>query len=184
MLFLSTSKHKHRELLYIDPTIELWTPVNEIHEIQSIDPNEVIRHKLNQFYQTAWEFIGDKEFVIEDTGLHLDCMNGFPGPLCKCMLRAIGPQGLYDICKGYNQYGAVAVTVMAYHDGDGTFKYFWGSVVGEIVPPTGPAYGYDTIFKPNDSDQTYREMGEAKKVLNSPRTQAFKAVLKYREQNG
>lgn len=184
MLFLSTSKHKLRELQYIDPTIELWTPEHDVHEIQSIDPNEVIKHKTLEFYNNNWDYLVDKEFVIEDTGLHLDCLNGFPGPLCKCMLGAVGPEGIYNICKRYNHFGAVAVTVMAYHDGNGTFKYFWGSVVGEIVPPTGPAYGFDTIFKPNDSDQTYREMGEAKKVLNSPRTQAFKAVLKYREQNG
>ena len=43
------------------------------------------------------------DFVVtEDVGLGMRCLNGFPGPYCKPMLEAIGPEGLWNLASRYD----------------------------------------------------------------------------------
>ena len=60
----------------------------DLPEIQSLDILEVLRGKAEE----AWRRLG-RPLVVEETGLYLGAMNGFPGPLVKWMLAAVGPEG-------------------------------------------------------------------------------------------
>ena len=61
----------------------------ELPEIQSLDMEAVLRAKA----RCAWESVR-RPVIVEETGLELAAMNGFPGPLVKWMLEAVGAEGI------------------------------------------------------------------------------------------
>ncbi len=61
----------------------------DLPEIQSDDLNEVLEAKGEE----AWRRVG-RPLVVEETGLELDALGGFPGPLVKWMLARVGPEGI------------------------------------------------------------------------------------------
>src|SRR4051812_29297309 len=61
----------------------------DLPEIQSLDYLEVLRAKAAE----AWRHVG-RPLVVEEAGLDLAALNGFPGPLVKWMLQAVGAEGL------------------------------------------------------------------------------------------
>gem|GEM_PF-3479603 len=64
---------------------------------------------------------------------------------------------------------------------DGKIKHFYGTVEGiisfEDIEDEG--FGYDPIFIPNNSTQTFAQMKGAEKDLTSHRAQAFSQFLNY-----
>jgi inosine/xanthosine triphosphate pyrophosphatase family protein len=66
------------------PAAELDLP-----EIQSLDMLEILRGKA----AAAWEALR-RPVVVEEAGLELAALNGFPGPLVKWMLQAVGAEGI------------------------------------------------------------------------------------------
>lgn len=57
----------------------------DLPEVQDIDPKKIITAKLNEARRT-----NKGSFMVEDTSLFLDCLNGLPGPLIKWFLKAVG----------------------------------------------------------------------------------------------
>ena len=54
------------------------------------------------------------DFVVtEDVGLGMRCLNGFPGPYCKPMLEAIGPEGLWNLASRYDDKHTTVACVVA-----------------------------------------------------------------------
>ena len=54
------------------------------------------------------------DFVVtEDVGLGMRCLNGFPGPYCKPMLEAIGPEGLWNLASRYDDTHTVVTCTVA-----------------------------------------------------------------------
>lgn len=60
-----------------------------VPEIQSLDPREVVEHKARE----AFNRLG-RELIVEDFGLAIEELAGFPGALVKFVLASMGPQGL------------------------------------------------------------------------------------------
>ncbi|MEO7794105.1 MAG: non-canonical purine NTP pyrophosphatase, partial [Thermoanaerobaculia bacterium] len=57
----------------------------DLPEIQSLDMEVVLRAKGEQAFG-----VSGRPVIVEETGLELTAMNGFPGPLVKWMLEAVG----------------------------------------------------------------------------------------------
>ncbi|MCX6811161.1 MAG: non-canonical purine NTP pyrophosphatase, partial [Candidatus Berkelbacteria bacterium] len=126
----------------------------DLPEIQNIDPKIIIKAKLLEALKHK-----KGEFIVEDTSLYLDCLNGLPGPLIKWFLETIGNQGLYKIAKKLNNFRAEAKTVIGYAKNKKEIKFFEGIVKGRIVSPKGKqGFGWDPIFKPKGFDKTFAEM--------------------------
>lgn len=142
----------------------------DLTEPQSLDPRAVIEFKLLEARKHH-----DGEFIVEDTSLYLDGLNGFPGPLIKWMLKSVGQQGIYNLCRDIKSMRAHAKTVIGYSDINGEISYFEGDVSGTIVLPSGDyGFGWDQIFKPDGFEETFGEMGQDYKAEFSMRAQAFK----------
>lgn len=149
----------------------------DLTEPQSLDPKVVIEHKL---YEARKHHKG--ELIVEDTSLYLDGLNGFPGPLIKWMLKSVGQQGIYNLCRDIGNMRARAKTVVGYCDTTGTIKYFEGEIGGDIVLPAGDyGFGWDQIFKPDGFEETFGEMGQEFKGEFSMRSMAFKQLRSYLE---
>src|SRR5690242_4707624 len=75
----------------------------DLPEIQSLDYQEVLRAKAEE----AWRRVG-RPLVVEEAGLDLAALNGFPGPLVKWMLKAVGAEGLSRTAAGLGDVRAAA----------------------------------------------------------------------------
>ncbi|PID52145.1 MAG: purine NTP pyrophosphatase [Candidatus Moraniibacteriota bacterium] len=146
-------------------------------EIQEIDPQEIIRHKLKEALKHC-----DGPVVVEDTSLHLECLGGLPGPFVKWFLASIGCGGLYDIAQKNNETTAQARAIVGYSNGRRT-EYFEGVVDGHIVAPQGEkSFGWDPIFKPDGFEQTFAQMTIDQKNAISHRRQAFEKLKNFLEE--
>ncbi|MEV8392926.1 MULTISPECIES: non-canonical purine NTP pyrophosphatase [unclassified Streptomyces] len=69
--------------------IEIEQVSVDLDEIQTTSVEEIARHKARQ----AFVLLG-RQLFVEDSGFFIDEFNGWPGPMVKHALEAIGPRGL------------------------------------------------------------------------------------------
>ena len=145
----------------------------DLPEIQSLDLLEVVRAKA----AAAWQEIG-RPVLVEDTGLELAGLNGFPGPLVRWLLTSVGPGGIGRIAHSFDDRNATARCLLCAFDGA-------SEVVGEGVvegciaaEPRGPGgFGWDSVFIPDEpGGRTYGEMSDDEKNGISHRRRAFEAL--------
>ena len=167
--FLSSNRFKYQEIVPLLPGIVL-EPL-EIPEPQAIDPNIVVQEKL-QFAKAHVE----GPLFVEDTSLHLDALNGFPGALIKWMVGAIGAEGVARVAQQSGIATATARTVIGFYSVQHGDVIVEGRVDGTIVLPRGTGWGYDSVFMPNGSSQTFGEMSDTEKQRFSMRAMAAVAL--------
>lgn len=143
----------------------------DLPEIQSLDLTEVLRAKAREAHR-----ILARQVIVEETGLELPGLNGFPGPLVKWMLEAIGAEGIARQVASTGDARATARCALMLFDGEReTFSE--GSTSGVLVlPPRGnQGFGWDPVFQPEGSTRTYGEMSAAEKDAISHRGRAWRA---------
>lgn len=172
LYFITGNENKFDEVKAILPNVSRLDI--DLPEIQDIDPNEVVKAKLLEALKHH-----SGGFIIEDTSLYLDCLNGLPGPLIKWFLKTIGNEGLFRIAESFNNYNAEAKTIIGYAEDPQNIHFFEGSLKGKIVALKGKSnFGWDPIFLPEGFNQTFAEMDKKKKNKISMRRIALNK-LKY-----
>jgi non-canonical purine NTP pyrophosphatase (RdgB/HAM1 family) len=145
----------------------------DLPEVQSLDLMEVVRSKAAAAVARL-----DRPVLVEDTGLELVGLGGFPGPLVRWVLSTVGAEGIARIAHAFENQRAVARCLLCATDGD-TEVFGEGVVHGRITPaPRGPGgFGWDSVFEPDvPGGRTYGEMSEAEKNAISHRHRAFEAL--------
>ncbi|RLF24381.1 MAG: non-canonical purine NTP pyrophosphatase, RdgB/HAM1 family [Thermoprotei archaeon] len=115
--------------------------------------------------------------VVEDAGLFIEALNGFPGPYSSYVYKTIGVQGILKLLDGINQRNAYFLSVVAYATPQGRCFTFEGRVYGVISkePRGSGGFGFDPIFIPNEGDgRTFAEMTTEEKCALSHRGKAFR----------
>jgi XTP/dITP diphosphohydrolase len=142
----------------------------DLPELQSLDLEEVVRHKA----RTAFERLR-RPVLVEDTALELAGMKGFPGPLVRFLLDSVGPDGISRLSVCFGDATATARCIAGATDGDETVLGT-GVVTGEIAasPRGGRGFGWDGVFVPEaGGGRTYAEMDEETKNAISHRRLAL-----------
>lgn len=172
--FITGSLNKLNEVKAIIPEIEQLDV--DLPEIQEVDPKKVIEAKLMEAKNHH-----KGQFIVEDTGLYLECLGGLPGPLIKWFMKTLGYEGIYKIAEKFGENRATARTVIGFWDGS-RIEYFEGTAQGKLVEPRGESnFGWEPIFVPEGYDQTYAEMGFEKKNAISMRRLAVEKLKDYLE---
>jgi XTP/dITP diphosphohydrolase len=178
-VFVTTNEHKRREVQQI-LGVALEGADLDLPEIQAIDPAEVAAEKVS----AAREALGDTDLpvLVEDSGLMVDAWGGFPGALTKWVMQSVGNEGLLRMLAPEEDRSARAVCVVALAGADGEVRTFRGEVQGTVAgnPRGEGGFGYDPVFVPGWSEETYAEMGEAKNA-DSHRARAFRALKEWLE---
>lgn len=157
LYFITGNKEKFEELKFIVPDIEQLDI--DFPENQELDAKKIIKAKIDAAFTHH-----NGEFIVEDTGLYLDCLNGFPGPLIKWLLAAVGADGLFRIVDKMGNDHATAKTIIGYGKNPDDLYFFEGDVAGIIVSPRGASgFGWDPIFRPDGHMKTFAEMDREKK---------------------
>jgi len=171
--FITGNKDKFNEAKAIIPEIE-QLEIN-LPEIQDIDAKEIIKEKLLEALKHK-----DADFIVEDTSLYLNCLNGLPGPLIKWFLKTVGNQGLYLMTEKFEDKSAEAKTIFGYAKNPKEIYFFEGSVKGNIVSPRGDyAFGWDPIFQPIGYEKTFAEIGKSEKISISMRAIALNKLKEF-----
>jgi XTP/dITP diphosphohydrolase len=149
----------------------------EIPEIQSLEVEDIIVDKAKKAYEMV-----HRPVLVEDTGLYINKLKGYPGALVKWALETIGNEGICNLLRGQEDKSAYGKTVVCIYDGN-LLKTFYGRIDGSITAsPQGPGgFGWDRIFKPDGFDMTFAQMGEEKKNQISMRAKAFNLLKDYLE---
>jgi inosine triphosphate pyrophosphatase len=170
-------------------------PDLEINEIQSLNRDEIVIHKLYEAMRACKNLLtnkqeGEKEeeiwILVEDTSLCISKLGGFPGPFVKFFLQSLPLENI-----GNNNWGSEAQSIVnlaigriANNEngqiGFSITKNFFGVINGYILNPRGTnGFGFDPIFRPVNSNKTNAEMSMEEKADYNPRILAFQKVLDY-----
>jgi len=118
--------------------------------------------------------------IVEDAGLFVDALNGFPGPYAAYVYKTIGNQGLLKLVQSIKARKANFASAVAYLSADLKSPIcFSGEVQGEISAEERrgdgkSGFGFDPIFKPVSSNRTFAEMRITEKNRYSHRAKAFR----------
>ena len=145
----------------------------ELPEIQELNSKQIIEEKLREASKNS-----NEKLICDDASLEIKCLNGFPGPLIKWFLKALKPQGIYEIVKDKDKKAICRITI-GYADGN-NILFFEEIMNGEIVSPRGDnGFGFDCLFKPDGYDKTLAEMSFKEKSSISIRTKALLKLKQY-----
>lgn len=143
-------------------------------EIQSNELEEIVTYALNQICSSR------DIIVVEDDGLFIDSLHGFPGPYSAYVYSTIGVDGILQLLKSATSRRAVFRSVVGACI-NGEPKLFRGEVVGNIVnePRGSGGFGFDPIFAPLGVELTFAEMSIEEKSIYSHRSRAFTQLAEY-----
>lgn len=174
LYFITGNKNKFEEVKSILQNVEQLDI--DLPEIQETDAHKVIEAKLREAFNHR-----EGEFIVEDTSLYFNCLNGLPGTFIKWFMKSIGNEGLVNLVIKYGNNKAVAKTVIGYAKNAKEIYYFEGEIHGKIVEPrTTSNFGWDPIFLPDGHQKTFAEMDTSEKNEISMRriaTQKLKEFL-------
>jgi XTP/dITP diphosphohydrolase len=152
IFFASSNDHKFQEAKKIldDFGINLGFFKCELEEIQSNSLKEIAKNKAVQAFQKC-----KKPVIVEDDGLFIDSLNGFPGPYSSYVFKTIGNKGVLKLLKRNRK--AKFVSVISFYDGKNHESF--ESKVNGIISQTigGIGWGYDPIFIPLKSTKTFAQ---------------------------
>lgn len=117
--------------------------------------------------------------VVDDTGLFIDALSGFPGPYSAYVFRKIGSHGVLRLMADTENRGALFVSAVGYSNGK-TVKVFRGECKGTIAKEIrgDQIFGYDPIFIPGGECRTFAEDAIMKDRV-SHRRKSFEAFCKW-----
>ena len=121
-----------------------------------------------------------KPCLLEDAGLFIKALGGFPGPYSRYVHETIGNAGIIRLMEGAQDRSAVFRSVIAYHDGTEP-HLFIGETLGHISTRLEGTrgFGYDPLFVPTGYDLTFGQMEQQEKNAVSHRGKSLRAVVSF-----
>ncbi|WP_456469445.1 XTP/dITP diphosphatase [Archaeoglobus sp.] len=175
MYFVTSNEGKYREVKGIANKygIEVDWLKMEYLEPQGGELEEIARLSAEMLSEKI-----DEEFFIEDSGLFVEALKGFPGPYSSYVFKTIGNEGILKLMRDAENRRAYFKAVVAYFDGKDVHT-FSGKVEGEIAREAKgtEGFGYDPIFLYNG--RTFAEMTSEEKNRVSHRRRAFEKFFSW-----
>lgn len=114
-------------------------------------------------------------FVLEDAGLFVDALGGYPGVYSAYVFRTVGTDGILRLMEGREDRSARFESRLALVLPDGTVELFEGTCPGTV--PTEArgrgGFGYDPVFVPRGETRTFAQMDLGEKEAHSHRGRAL-----------
>jgi XTP/dITP diphosphohydrolase len=144
-------------------------------EIQSDNLEDIAVHAAS----VAWSIL-HKPVMVEDAGLFIEALSGFPGPYSSYVFKTIGIRGILKLMEGVENRRARFVSVIALAHASG-IVVFRGESVGTIASEArgSGGFGFDPIFVPEGSTKTFAEMSVEEKSMYSHRGQAARKLCEW-----
>ncbi len=176
---VTTNKGKVEEFRRIFEQYNLWFRVEYLktREIQSNDLREIARESVTYAYAILREPV-----IVEDAGLFIESLKGFPGPYSSYVYKTIGVEGVLKLMDNVRDRSAAFHSVIAFYSPYTGVKIFTGEARGKIsYEPRGKSgFGFDPIFIPEEGDgRTFAEMEIDEKNNISHRGKAARKFIEW-----
>jgi XTP/dITP diphosphohydrolase len=144
-------------------------------EIQSDSLQEIVAYAAKSLPRL------DKPVIVEDAGLFINALNGFPGPYSHYAYKTIGCKGILKLMQQATDRTAVFQSAIALKTPTGEIHVFTGEARGTITTQERGThgFGFDPIFQPQDTNKTFAEMTLQEKNLYSHRAKAAKKLAEH-----
>jgi len=182
MVFFATANvHKFNEARRVLNDSEIAVGMLKLKgdEIQS-DSLQVIAEKSVQSAYKKCRF----PIIVEDAGLFIDALGGFPGPYAAYAYKTIHNRGILRLMENKENRVATFKSVISYCDNQtlGPLSFF-GQSKGVITQVEryqgGSVFGFDPIFQPQGSFKTFAEMSLLEKNGYSHRAEALNNFVRW-----
>lgn len=132
----------------------------DVPEHRSNDIAEIARGKARYSYSNL-----KTPLIVDDTGLFIDGLGGFPGPYAAYVMDSIGNAGILKLMEGISVRNARFTTGIAYADERG-IEVFTGTLEGKIAtsPRGNNGFGYDPIFELGTKTLAEISIGEKSRI--------------------
>jgi XTP/dITP diphosphohydrolase len=150
------------------------------HEIQSESLKEIAQENAKDAFALC-----SLPIIVEDAGLFVDALHGFPGPYAAYAYKTLGNAGILKLMEDITNRKAKFQSAIAYCDSslkdpicfEGTSE---GEIIREERSGNGQSgFGFDPIFRPERNRKTFAEMTIAEKNGFSHRADAIRKFAKW-----
>jgi len=120
--------------------------------------------------------------IVEDAGLFIEALNGFPGPYSSYVYRSIGTRGILKLMENVNKRDAHFQSVVAFAGPEETPSCFHGKAEGKITREERGklGFGFDPVFESSGGGKrTFAEMTTTEKNQHSHRAEALRKFAKW-----
>ncbi|MCL2115235.1 MAG: XTP/dITP diphosphatase [Methanobrevibacter sp.] len=124
----------------------------------------------------------NKPVIVEDAGLFIKTLKGFPGTYSSYVQETIGNQGILKLMKDFinpkDRYAEFR-SVIGYCTPNSEPEIFLGSVKGQISTEERGSYGFafDSIFYVEEKDKTFGELTREEKNQFSHRKNSLNSFI-------
>ncbi|NPA75521.1 MAG: XTP/dITP diphosphatase [Euryarchaeota archaeon] len=167
---ITHNRHKYTEMKKIIPELEMVDM--EYPELQADTLEEVVDFAINYLRDKI-----DGNFIIDDSGLFIEALNGFPGVYSAYVHKTIGNRGILKLMDGVENRRAYFKTVIGLNIDGYAYKLI-GICHGNIAPRErgNNGFGYDPIFIPMGFEKTFAELSIEEKNRISHRGKAMRKL--------
>lgn len=129
-----------------------------------LDPVEIQADTLEDVARAKAEWVAARHagaFFVDDAGLFVDGLGGFPGVYSAYALKTIGTAGILKLLDGADDRAARFVAVIGYKAPGEDVRLFRGECAGRIADApqsSGHGFGFDPIFVPEGESRTFAEL--------------------------
>ncbi|MCK4319421.1 XTP/dITP diphosphatase [Candidatus Micrarchaeota archaeon] len=174
IIFVTSNKGKLKEAKEIlkEAGIKVKGRKLNIEEKRAENLEEIAKDSALKAYKKV-----GKPLIVEDAGLFIEGLEGFPGPYSAWVFKKLGNKGILRLVEKNRK--AYFKSVIAYTNGRGV-KLFSGIVKGKIAKKEKgkQGFGYDPIFIPEGRKKTFSEDAVFKNLM-SHRKRAFKNFVSW-----
>ena len=152
-------------------------------EIQSDNLKEIAQKSVIKAFNRS-----GLPIFVEDAGLFIDALSGFPGPYAAYVYKTIHNSGILKLMENITERHAKFDSVIAYCDQTLCEpECFDGESKGEVTQTERKlqgksAFGFDPIFQPVGSSKTFAEMTINEKNDFSHRAKAIRKFAEWYKQ--
>jgi len=154
IFFVSSNEYKYQEVKKIldNFRIKVGFFKYDLTEIQADTIKEIAVQKVIDAFNQC-----KKPVIIEDDGLFITSLRGFPGPFSSYVYKKIGNKGILKLVQ--TKRNAKFQSTIAFCDKKKKPILFEANVSGKISKNLrGKGWGYDPIFVPSGKLKTFAEL--------------------------
>ncbi len=172
IIFVTSNAHKVREAK------DILSPLGIIVEQNNCGYPELQEEELEPIASFGAKHASNKlnhEVMVDDSGLFIEALCGFPGPYSAYVFDKLGNKRILKLMEGEENRSAIFRCVIGYCRPGEEAIVFSGEAAGKIARSIrgSGGFGYDPIFEVGGA--TFGEMEEEKNMLSH----RYRALVKF-----
>lgn len=182
VFFITGNIHKFNEVRSLLSTYGIAVGMLKIKgmELQSDDITEIAAASAIEAFKQC-----HLPLIVEDAGLFIEKLKGFPGPYSAYVYKTLGNAGILKLLTNVKNRKAVFKSAIVYCDNaEDKIICFEGQVIGKISngekkQSAKSAFGFDPIFMPQADNRTFAQMSLSEKNVFSHRAMSVRKFAEW-----